>query len=264
MTTHSNNNRMNAQEAAIGRVFRSNGNPYKILGVVSGTTDRTVLKKARRHWALVLHPNKCRDPRATEAMKLLDRAFDILMALPQGQTWSSPGQSRPRKTPEQGGQANPGDQNNAEEAKERRRQEQQRRQEAERQQYEARRREAARQIVLTIVTGMMGAVTSTSLKGAGLPLTALGTVCTSGLVGAVSVPACRHLIQASASCILAELSGRLVSLVASVSNQRISLLTYHDLLRPAVDHLHSQSIVRLFLRALRWTLRLYLWMLNRA
>ncbi|KAE8236539.1 hypothetical protein A4X13_0g9120 [Tilletia indica] len=128
MGTFSGDNPEDAQRAATKRVLRAGGDPYKMLGVVDGTTDRSTLKTARRQCALLLHPDKNHDPQATEAMKLLNQAFDILMALAPGQRWTAPGRTGPEQ--QQQNSKKPGSdssrpkeqpkpQNNAEQAKQR-------------------------------------------------------------------------------------------------------------------------------------------------
>ncbi|KAL9931677.1 hypothetical protein V8E36_009463 [Tilletia maclaganii] len=85
--------------AAVERVRRARGNPYKILDVADRTTDHAVLKTAKRKGALSLHPDKNCHPGAAEAMKQFNEAFEKLIALPLGTFWVSPDAPAPAPAP---------------------------------------------------------------------------------------------------------------------------------------------------------------------
>ena len=59
---------MLSPEDEVKRVLRFQNNYYKVLKVDPRTCTAAQIKKAYYKIARVIHPDKCRDPRATEAM----------------------------------------------------------------------------------------------------------------------------------------------------------------------------------------------------
>ena len=62
---------------ACARVLREQRDYYRVLDVSRGASAGEV-KRAYRTLARVLHPDKCRDPRATEAMAVVTRIWMMI------------------------------------------------------------------------------------------------------------------------------------------------------------------------------------------
>ena len=69
---------MLSPEDEIKRVLRFQNNYYKVLKVDPRTCTAAQIKKAYYKIARVIHPDKCRDPRATEAMGVVTSAHSTL------------------------------------------------------------------------------------------------------------------------------------------------------------------------------------------
>mmetsp|Transcript_11695 Transcript_11695/g.29582 ORF Transcript_11695/g.29582 Transcript_11695/m.29582 type:complete len:109 (-) Transcript_11695:820-1146(-) len=53
-------------------------NYYDVLGVPKGTSDEATLKKAYKKLALQFHPDRSKDPHATEKFQKVSEAYDVL------------------------------------------------------------------------------------------------------------------------------------------------------------------------------------------
>lgn len=69
---------MLSPEDEVKRVLRFQNNYYKVLKVDPRTCTAAQIKKAYYKIARVIHPDKCRDPRATEAMGVVTSAHSTL------------------------------------------------------------------------------------------------------------------------------------------------------------------------------------------
>lgn len=70
--------------AAIQRALRPGASPFARLGLPDALCETSVLRRAYRTAALLIHPDKCAHPEAKMAFQKLSEAFDVLSG-PEGQ-----------------------------------------------------------------------------------------------------------------------------------------------------------------------------------